>query len=85
MNTKFEFLGSPIKDIDHLATILDVDIEDILYAVQIKDEDKYSSRTIAKKDGRERTVYNPKPIFRKIQRRIKNRIFSQISLATDSL
>ena len=79
MNTKFEFLGSPIKDIDHLATILDVDIEDILYAVQIKDEDKYSSRTIAKKDGRERTVYNPKPIFRKIQRRIKNRIFSQIS------
>ena len=52
MNTKFEFLGSPIKDIDHLATILDVDIEDILYAVQIKDEDKYSSRTIAKKDGR---------------------------------
>lgn len=79
MNTKFEFLGSPIKDIDHLAKILDVDIEDILYAVQIEDEDKYSSRTIAKKDGRERIVYNPKPIFRKIQRRIKNRIFSQIS------
>lgn len=79
MNTKFKFLGSPIKDIDHLAKVLDVDIEDILYAVQMEDEYKYSSRTIAKKDGRERTVYNPKPIFRKIQRRIKNRIFSLIS------
>ncbi|MEJ5132445.1 reverse transcriptase family protein [Acinetobacter sp. MYb177] len=79
MNTKFEFLGSPIKDIDHLAEVLDIDIQDILYAMQIEDEDKYSSRTIAKKDGRERTVYNPKPIFRKIQRRIKNRIFKQIS------
>lgn len=79
MNTKFKFLGSPIKDIDHLAEILDVDIQDILFALQIEDEDKYSSRTIAKKDGRERTVYNPKPIFRKIQKRIKNRIFTQIS------
>lgn len=79
MNTKFEFLGSPIRDIDHLAVVLDIDIQDILYAVQIEDDNKYSSRTIAKKDGRERTVYNPKPIFRKIQRRIKNRIFTQIS------
>lgn len=79
MNTKFEFLGSPIRDIDHLAEVLDIDTQEILYAIQIEDEAKYSSRTIAKKDGRERTVYNPKPIFRKIQRRIKNRIFTQIS------
>ncbi|MEO3356279.1 reverse transcriptase family protein [Acinetobacter haemolyticus] len=46
---------------------------------KLYDEDKYTSRSIAKKDGRERMVYNPKPIFRKIQRRIKNRIFTQIS------
>ncbi|PSE45904.1 RNA-directed DNA polymerase [Acinetobacter nosocomialis] len=79
MNTKFEFLGSPIKDIDHLAEILDLDINDILFAAQLDDADRYTSRSIAKPDGRERIVYNPKPIFRKIQRRIKNRLFTQIS------
>lgn len=79
MKTTFKYLGSPIKDIEHLAEVLDIDIIDIQNALLIEDCNRYTFRAIPKRDGRERIVYNPKPIFRKIQRRIKNRIFTQIS------
>ena len=63
MNTKYIFHGSCINDIDHLSKILEIDSSDILLAVQLHDDARYTHRTILKKDGRERTVYNPKSII----------------------
>ena len=62
MNTKFEFLGSPIKDIDHLAKILDVDIDDIFAVSDILNEEMKQKYSIILEKSKMENQQNPMEI-----------------------
>jgi len=74
--TKINFNAGPIEEISELSKILGISEEDLLTTIMLEDEVKYKSSQIVKKDGRYRNINNPSPIIRRIQRRIKNRIFN---------
>lgn len=76
--TKIIYKGGPISR-SELSTVLGVDEIELDFILMLEDEAKYKSSQLVKNDGRFRNINNPSPIVRKIQRKIKNRIFSLIS------
>lgn len=73
--TKVKYIGSPISR-SNLSIALGIDDIDLDYLLVLDDEAKYKSTQLIKNDGRIRNINNPSPIVRKIQRKIKNRIFN---------
>ncbi|WP_038345310.1 reverse transcriptase family protein [Acinetobacter sp. A47] len=78
INSKYIFKGSKIDSLDKLSEVLDIDIDELTNALLLEDEAKYKAGFVKKSNGKLRNIYNPNTILRKIQRRIKNRIFCQI-------
>lgn len=74
----FVFNAGPIKTFEDLVNALDITSDELTNALYLDDEDRYKTREIIKKDGRIRYVHNPNQLIRKIQRRIKNRIFCSV-------
>lgn len=65
-----------IGSISSLCEALEISEEDLSCALNIPNEDKYRSITITKKNNKKRVVYKPHWRIRIIQRRIKERLFS---------
>jgi RNA-directed DNA polymerase len=78
INSKYIFKGSSIDTLDKLSEVLDIDIDELTNVITLDDEAKYRTGYVKKSNGKLRNVYNPNTSLRKIQRRIKNRIFCQI-------
>lgn len=77
-NINIKFNAGPIKKFEDLVDILGISSEELTIALYLDQDDRYKSSEIIKNDGRIRFVYNPCQLLRKIQRRIKNRIFNNI-------
>ena len=75
INSKFIFKGSKIDSLDKLSEVLSIDIDELTNVLLLEDEAKYRASFIQKSNGKLRNIYNPCASLRKIQRRIKNRIF----------
>jgi RNA-directed DNA polymerase len=63
-----------ISSLPSLCRALDITPEELKNAINLPD--KYEKLSRPKSDGSLRIVYNPRPLIRKIQRRINNRILS---------
>lgn len=68
-------LSKSIGNLDSLCRALSIEKIEIDEAIKIPHDKKYTTKTIPKKDGSIRTVYNPHYKLRKIQRKINSRIF----------
>ncbi|MBJ8440093.1 reverse transcriptase family protein [Acinetobacter junii] len=77
INSKFIFKGSKIDSLDKLSEVLSIDIDELTNVLLLEDEAKYRASFIQKSNGKLRNIYNPCASLRKIQRRIKNRIFAK--------
>lgn len=62
----------------NLVNALDISNSELDYVLGLSGEDRYKRILKFKPNGEERIVYNPTNEVRKIQRRIKNRIFKEI-------
>lgn len=67
-----------IASISNLAAALELPEKAILDALKIPTEDRYKSFKIPKADGDMRTVHDPCPAFRLLQRKINNRILKPL-------
>ncbi|OWY37653.1 hypothetical protein CEK28_15595 [Xenophilus sp. AP218F] len=74
---RIEYQGKPIRSIKALSTCLGVS-EDSLSQISLDIENQYSISEIPKKKGGFRTISDPLPPLKIIQRRIVRRIFSNI-------
>lgn len=75
MRTKIKFKAGPLHTVADLAEALDLDVSDLEYVLMLEGEARYKETKIQKADGRIRQIYKPCTLIRKIQRRIKNRLF----------
>lgn len=71
-----------IFSVANLLSALGISQEDYNKIQELKDNDRYTPIRLKKKNGDLRTVYDPHPLIRKIQRRIKSRIFNLVSYPT---
>ncbi|MFP1792703.1 reverse transcriptase family protein [Lonsdalea quercina] len=65
-----------ISSIKNLCDALDIKEQELTQALSMAESEKYHPNETPKSDGSIRKIYNPHPLIRKIQRRIKNRIFN---------
>lgn len=65
-----------IGNIRALCRALDVTPRELIAALSLPEEERYTNKPIEKKDGSIRHVHNPHYLIRKIQRRINRRIFA---------
>ncbi|MBN6539738.1 reverse transcriptase family protein [Acinetobacter pittii] len=77
IKSKYIYKGSKIDSLDKLSEVLSIDIDELTNVLLLEDEAKYKAGFIKKSNGKLRNIYNPSTSLRKIQRRIKNRIFTQ--------
>lgn len=74
MSLRINYTGSPIRSMVALGSALGIEPSRLQY-VAANIGDFYSSFTVPKKDGTERTIQAPKSELKRIQRRINSRIF----------
>jgi RNA-directed DNA polymerase len=74
-----------ISNKSSLAAALDVSEADLDIAAGQHSILRYDKKTVAKSGGRERTVYNPHQIVRKVQDRINSRLFKRLIIWPDYL
>ena len=67
-----------IFSVENLISALGICEADFKIIQSLETKDRYTAINLKKKNGDDRIVYDPHPLIRKIQRRIKNRIFTQI-------
>lgn len=67
-----------IFSIGNLLAALGICDADYKAIQDLNEKNRYTAIHLKKKNGDDRIVYDPHPLIRKIQRRIKNRLFSQI-------
>lgn len=79
---EIKFKASPIKNFEDLVEALGISSDELSNALYMDDQDRYKSSEIIKKDGGIRIVFKPCSLLRKIQRRIKNRIFNEVKWPT---
>jgi RNA-directed DNA polymerase len=78
-NTSFQLKSeNKIASVHNLLKALDLTPQEIDQADMLPSDERYTEKHVAKSDGTERIVYKPHFLIRKIQRRIKNRIFKTI-------
>ena len=71
-----------IYSVDNLLAALGISDEDYSKIQALETKDRYTAISLYKKNGDKRVVYDPHPLIRKIQRRIKSRLFNQIKYPT---
>lgn len=71
-----------IFSIDNLLGALGVCEADYKVIQKLEAKDRYTAIRLKKKNGDDRVVYDPHPLVRKFQRRVKNRLFNQIKYPT---
>lgn len=71
-----------IFSIENLLSALGICEDDYKTIEALDTKKRYTAIHLTKKNGDERIVYDPHPLIRKIQRRIKSRIFTQIKYPT---
>jgi len=67
-----------ISSIENLIVALGLSEAEYKNIQDLDGNNRYTSITLKKKNGHDRVVYDPHPLVRKFQRRIKNRLFNQI-------
>ncbi|WP_313482712.1 reverse transcriptase family protein [Stutzerimonas kunmingensis] len=67
---------APIQSIANLCNALSLTREEFDYASSLATPNGYIPIELTKKDGSTRTVFDPHPALRRVQRRIKNRILA---------
>jgi len=67
---------APIQSIANLCNALSLTREEFDYASSLATPNGYMPIELTQKDGSTRTVYDPPPALRRVQRRIKNRILA---------
>ncbi|CAI8768657.1 reverse transcriptase family protein [Pseudomonas serboccidentalis] len=70
--------NSSIFSLDNLLAALGLSLDDFKVIQGLETNGRYTAIHLKKKNGDDRVVYDPHPLVRKFQRRIKNRLFSQI-------
>ncbi|WP_110685410.1 reverse transcriptase family protein [Salinicola aestuarinus] len=74
--------SNSIGSISNLANALNLTVNEIVRAVNLPNEVKYTANPQQKADGSQRMAYNPHRYLRKVQRRINKRIFADPSVVS---
>lgn len=61
---------------ENLCFALDITMQELNYAKNLAEDEKYQASSVEKSDGSQRKIFNPDFRIRKIQRRLNKRIFS---------
>lgn len=61
---------------ENLCAALDISVDELTFAKNLPEEEKYQASSVEKSDGTFRKIFNPDFRIRKIQRRLNKRIFS---------
>ncbi|WP_324726628.1 reverse transcriptase family protein [Pseudomonas chlororaphis] len=68
-------VGSIVSE-ENLCAALDITMEELIFAKNLSEDEKYQASSVEKSDGTVRKIFNPDFRIRKIQRRLNKRIFS---------